>query len=531
MQTHTAFMYENPFSADDSQAWPGNPYNTQLGLPTLESFFTDSQAWDFYKKKIRYLMARWGYSSKIAGLQPFSEINEIAGNDANVDPYFTITSFREDVNNRVIEIKNYIQVELKYNFNIGTSFTSDLGGSNGKDDITIDNDAMSEADFNDWHPYSDGRNRNLGGRWGIINDDSGWALFEKFNKPVIIGENGLNSYQLYDCKENDWHNDLWASSMMGGWATGLPWYLWKGEHNTRENFNFVREFFDTYIDFKNIDWEPMRWPGVPASWSNFFWNPDLTDDYAKKFDNYFEALYMTGDGDHINDKRAFGWVHNRSDYWYNKLTNCENAIITSNNLIAPGDDDPNNSVIINSGNGTNKYRKLRMFHMSNYQIFDIRWFNPLTGVEYIPTQETHGSGDFIVTIPNNVNFTQYNDLVFLMYPNNSSFYTPGSNSPGSEIFVLDENNDKKDSSNLNKIVEETDFNIFVYPNPTNQVVNVNCSEEIISIEICNIMGEKISTKVVNDTSTTIDMIDFSRAVYILKIICLSKNHIVRIVYQ
>jgi hypothetical protein len=527
------FLDNNPYGSGNL-AWPGNPYNLELGLSGPRDFFTDPTAKKYYKQRLRYMMARWGYSPSIAGMELMNEINQIIHIP---EPYHTDLSLRTDVGYWFNEMKNYIQDVLAYNFNVGSSFTAEIGYADDPPANYPYDLVMYYSDFVDYHNYSMERNRNLGSRWKILNND----LYDLIKKPVIIGEVDMEHEILYQCSELEFHNDIWANAMMGGFGIGLKWHNWMDRYNQDFSVNYIymREFFDTYIDFKNIDWEPKRWPGVPNSWSNWIFNPSLEAPYSTLRDNYFEVLYMTGDGDHINDKRAFGWVHNRSSYWYNLKGACEDAIITistsnsdpDDDIIRPGDDDPNNNIIINSGNNTKKYRKIRMFHMSNYQTFDIRWFNPLTGTEYLSTQETHGSGDFIVTIPNNVNFTENKDLVFLMYPNNSSFYTPGLNSQASEIFVIDENYENDDTIKLNKIEGEPEFSMFVYPNPTNQIINIDCSEAILSIEIYNIMGGNISSKIVNSSSTTVDMTDYSKSVYVFKILCKSKMYIVRIVYQ
>ncbi|MFP4057399.1 MAG: DUF5060 domain-containing protein [Candidatus Brocadiia bacterium] len=57
--------------------WEDNPYNELNGgfLPSPEEFFRHPEARKIYKKKLRYIIARWGYSPRIAGLELWSEID------------------------------------------------------------------------------------------------------------------------------------------------------------------------------------------------------------------------------------------------------------------------------------------------------------------------------------------------------------------------------------------------------------------------------------------------------------------------
>jgi len=57
--------------------WEDNPYNVINGgfLRSPEEFFRNPIAREIYKKKLRYIIARWGYSPRIAGLELWSEVD------------------------------------------------------------------------------------------------------------------------------------------------------------------------------------------------------------------------------------------------------------------------------------------------------------------------------------------------------------------------------------------------------------------------------------------------------------------------
>jgi len=56
----------------------GYCYNTELGLPSPQDFFTDEKARKHYKNRLRYITSRWGYSTAISAFELRSEMNNSA---------------------------------------------------------------------------------------------------------------------------------------------------------------------------------------------------------------------------------------------------------------------------------------------------------------------------------------------------------------------------------------------------------------------------------------------------------------------
>jgi len=69
------------FSGNVNPNWETNPYNAKNGgfLQTPESFFINSQSRALTKRKLYYILARWGYSPNIMAYELF---NEVEGTDA-----------------------------------------------------------------------------------------------------------------------------------------------------------------------------------------------------------------------------------------------------------------------------------------------------------------------------------------------------------------------------------------------------------------------------------------------------------------
>src|SRR5690606_5863104 len=62
--------------------WQNHPYNSQNVGGTANSttdFFTDFSSKLFYKQRMRYIIARWGYSPNILGYELMQEIDLFGG--------------------------------------------------------------------------------------------------------------------------------------------------------------------------------------------------------------------------------------------------------------------------------------------------------------------------------------------------------------------------------------------------------------------------------------------------------------------
>ena len=69
--------------------WEDSPYNIVNGgfLRSPEDLFRNPIAREIYKKKLRYIVARWGYSTRIAGIELWSEVDLVGDSwDFHADP-------------------------------------------------------------------------------------------------------------------------------------------------------------------------------------------------------------------------------------------------------------------------------------------------------------------------------------------------------------------------------------------------------------------------------------------------------------
>jgi Secretion system C-terminal sorting domain len=65
---------------------------------------------------------------------------------------------------------------------------------------------------------------------------------------------------------------------------------------------------------------------------------------------------------------------------------------------------------------------------------------------------------------------------------------------------------------------EIDKSISVYPNPTNSIVTINCSNSIQSVQLYDVQGRLLQTQIINNQTTTVDLSQQSNGIYFVKVI-------------
>jgi len=152
----------------NSGNWKNNPYNILNGGPikTWKDFFTSQRAMDRYKNKLRYLVARWGYSPSIAAWEFFNEIDNGAftPQDSIIIPHSAITQWH-------MEMSRYLKDIDPYGHLVTTSISHrDIEGLN----------SISYIDFNQKHIY-----KHTGKIPGVYT-----PYIQTFGKPYVVGEFG-----------------------------------------------------------------------------------------------------------------------------------------------------------------------------------------------------------------------------------------------------------------------------------------------------------------------------------------------------
>jgi hypothetical protein len=195
--------------------WPHNPYNAANGGPCANAaaFFTNSSAKEFYKKRLRYIIARWGYNPHLCVIEFFNEIDgAYADGDANV-PASDIVSWHA-------EMAAYLKSIDPFGHLVSTSagYKTIPGLWN-----------VSGLDFSQTHPY------------GSTNDIYNRTVSFKttYNKPYVAGEFGY-----------DWRGPAEAGTQ-SDYERELHMGLWRGMFSPTPVLPLTW-FWDSFADWN--DW-------------------------------------------------------------------------------------------------------------------------------------------------------------------------------------------------------------------------------------------------------------------------------------
>jgi Domain of unknown function (DUF5060) len=196
--------------------WRQNPYNKVNGGPcaTPAEFFTNAEAKQYYKNRLRYMVARWGYSTNIAVWEFWNEIDNAM--EWQKIPAADIAAWHK-------EMAVYLRDVDPYNHIISTSVANrPVPGLWDLDEIEI----------TQHHPY--GPTEDL---YQQIK-----SYEEQFNKADVLGEFALSwrppgqgaDGALY---EGAMHNGLWRGMFSPTPILPMTWW-WEWHLAQKEYFHF-----------------------------------------------------------------------------------------------------------------------------------------------------------------------------------------------------------------------------------------------------------------------------------------------------
>ncbi|GGJ59089.1 DUF5060 domain-containing protein [Deinococcus roseus] len=261
IQLELALLNHGAFSANINPEWDDNPFNVKNGgmLKSPEEFATNAEARKFFKQRLRYIVARWGYSPNLFAWEWWNEVNWTPIDDTLLGPW-------------IQEMTAYLKTLDPYNHLVSSSYGSASVGNTW---------TLPELDFVQEHDYSQ---RDV----GRFLPPSFRQLSENTpGKPVMLSELGYSSAGTDDLPlsrdEIQFHNGLWAAPFSGFASTGMYWW------------------WDNFIDPRNL-W--THYKGV----SDFFKGENLAVMAPSKVktSDFFGALALGLQ----NDSRALVWVRN-----------------------------------------------------------------------------------------------------------------------------------------------------------------------------------------------------------------------------
>lgn len=220
--------------------WEEHPYNNDNGgpCPTGDDFFRMKEAKDLYKRKIDYIIARWGHYPNVMGWMPITEIEGSAlWNPKSVD---------KDVSLRIAwyhEMAQHLKENDPYNHLVSVSLAGATLGQRNDDALFNDN----HIDFVQIHLYLESH---------VAAGIEYWSQRHRnrYKKPVLVSEFGpshINGFdKVYEFLKQDaamlhHHDGVWASLFSGSAGTVMHWY-WKSVEQSAglDHLRAIRRFID-----------------------------------------------------------------------------------------------------------------------------------------------------------------------------------------------------------------------------------------------------------------------------------------------
>ena len=312
-------------------------------------FYDNDDALHHQKNYFRYFVARWGYSTSVAGWQLMSETDQTCAYRDELAEDGTIidnSMNRAKVNKWVDEITRFMTSECYDDHLKSTSFISGRNYSSHMWDPSIYE--LEEVNFVGLHDYvfemepamQKIRNRNVLNRYSSVNDlgvgivngevqhpkyQQNMFIYDEFGHACVIqraypeDKDDDPTFAFNQCADFSFKQDLWFTFASGCAVAGLDWW---NEHDRFRQAMWTRYFsglnaFKEDIDFEKVNYTRVRetkgetyiaqrWPlrkkDVERSNGSSYRKSDKLEAYIQ-----IDSL----------DQQGFGWMMNRSFHWGN----------------------------------------------------------------------------------------------------------------------------------------------------------------------------------------------------------------------
>lgn len=178
--------------------WLENPYNQANGGPcaTAAELFTNTTAREFFKRKYKYLVSRFGHSSRLATWEFYNEADLMAGQSIPVNRWH-------------VEMAEYVQAIDVHDRLVASSSTRSYP------EKLVDAFKSPALDYVMFHDYN---SVNVAPHFIDLHE----ATIEYYHKPVVLGEfgvefRGADRTFAIDPQHIGLHNGIWS-----GWFSETP---------------------------------------------------------------------------------------------------------------------------------------------------------------------------------------------------------------------------------------------------------------------------------------------------------------------
>jgi hypothetical protein len=253
----TLFQHGQVSETVDSN-WGDNPLNIVNGgyVSQSEEFFYNADCKKNTQNKLRYIIARWGYSPNIFAWELFNEVNFSGNNPSQTVKWWP----------GVMQWHSEMSKYLKDNDPFHHITTTSVSGDDGK---LTQMDTITSLDVLQYHMYND----NM-----LIVQSNNDSIFQSQlkNKGIINGEYGTNN--LADVPFDVQRTAIWNSIM-----NRVPHFMWIWGHYTESEWSDLFSMPASFV--KNIDFTKEAITPIKASAVNGLKNM-LVSGFATKSAQY-----------------------------------------------------------------------------------------------------------------------------------------------------------------------------------------------------------------------------------------------------
>jgi len=495
-------------------------YHSAFSLNNATEFFTNADAIKYYKFKIRYLMARYGYSTNIALFEAVGEIN----NSGNVFPELpnclinpdTLTYYKpysdqfsthaSSVYFWQSEMARYIKQDLLQDEHL---LSVEYAGKpwTGYGDFSFSSPYIDLNSYSFYKPSLQKYKEEFPTTFFYPTTVSGG-----YGKPLMFAETGPSTlYNLHECdNHSEFIKDTWISAFTGVCGSALNWNHQHDNFQLWENYGRLRSFIEG-IDFDGESWYPDFDEGIEAG-------------PAGEKKEIAELFCLRKPGGNNHDHKAIGVIVNKTyNYWTTSVPGTNDCNLSENNPQQPFSS--STSIDLLSAPFT---QKLKLSNMGNFKKYKIEYYSTSTGQHLATaTRTTDAIGRLFIEYPFLLASSYQNTynipiVAFKVYRSNSSFLIPNSESPNdlyatdSTSFIL--------SNDDNRIISEEDQVLKIIPNPADEYLQVETGAWANGavLTMFNPFGEVVLKTRINNVNLTLDISKFISGLYF---ICIEKGDI------
>lgn len=500
---------------------PGYCYHTDsiYGVATPEDFLVDPNSKKFYKRRLRYIVSRYGYSSSIGAYELLNEINTIsqydpliasanpdgsgcdANNSPDLPPYQSVPDFPEKVYLWQDEMAGFIKNDMQHSLHpicvnyTGAPRNGEFQRIDDRKGIDVPGGDLSYSSPNvDIMSYND---YGLSINKYEVQSDINFEL-SGYQKPLMYSEIGTGGC---DGTLSD-RQFIAMSAFTGAGGAALPW-----SPNPTDLAAFNTPERDTIWSMLAIMKDFMA--GIPLDEEN--WTPDksvLSDLSA-------EMLYLKSP---TNPKRAVGVINNRTvNHYTQKLVDCVDDTFCEC-FFTEEEESNTASVYLNTASfdynwsgHTGITQRLKMKNMGGLKHYNINFYNAFTGQQvHADDKWTSPTGRLKIRYPELSDTPALNNgsvlLVKVFRSSQGSFLSTNNDWNGRNTLeekILEAISTSEERTGISKTPEnpsvnydlQEDSRIKVFPNPSYGKFNLMIPQELLTdlqqIEVRSSLGSTV----------------------------------------